>query len=103
MCDLIYSKQSRGGVRWVLAVPEDSPVQRAEDLAGKIIATELVEVTKRYFAAKNVPVQVDFQLGRDRSEAADAGRRHRRSHRNRQLAPANRLRIIDTVLESNTP
>ena len=46
VCDLIYSKQSRGGVRWVLAVPEDSTVQCACDLAGKTIATELVEVTK---------------------------------------------------------
>src|SRR3954467_8689155 len=50
VADLIYAKQSRGKVRWVLAVPEDSPVKRAEDLEGKIIATELVEVTKRYFA-----------------------------------------------------
>ena len=47
--DLIYAKRSRGKVRWVLAVPEDSPVQRAEDLSGKIIATELVNVTRDYF------------------------------------------------------
>src|ERR1700728_2457979 len=52
---LVYAKQSRQRVRWVLAVPEDSTYERAEDLGGKIIATELVEVTKRYFAAKNVP------------------------------------------------
>ena len=47
--DLIYAKRSRGKVRWVLAVPEDSPVQRAEDLSGKIVATELVKVTRDYF------------------------------------------------------
>src|SRR6201996_1849326 len=60
---LVYSKQSRQKVRWVLAVPEDSEYQRAEDLAGKVIATELVEVAKRYFAAKNVPVKVEFSWG----------------------------------------
>ncbi|MGC2509633.1 MAG: ATP phosphoribosyltransferase, partial [Acidobacteriaceae bacterium] len=58
IASLTYSKQSRQKVRWVLAVPEDSPYQRAEDLANKIIATELVEATKKYFASKNVPVQV---------------------------------------------
>src|ERR1700757_4034397 len=48
--DLIYAKQSRGKVRWVLAVPEDSSYEKPEDLSGKIIATELVNVTKNYFA-----------------------------------------------------
>ena len=48
--DLIYAKQSRGKVRWVLAVPESSSFEKAEDLAGKIIATELVNVTRKYFA-----------------------------------------------------
>src|ERR1044071_2840818 len=63
VCDLIYAKQSRAKVRWVLAVPEDSPVKRPEDLAGKVIATELVQVTKNYFAARNIPVQVEFSWG----------------------------------------
>ena len=60
---LTYSKQSRQKVKWVLAVPEDSPFQKPEDLAGKIIATELVEFTKRYFASKNIPVTVEFSWG----------------------------------------
>ena len=60
---LTYSKQTRTKVRWVLAVPEDSPYQKAEDLSGKVIATELVEVAKRYFAEKNVPVKVEFSWG----------------------------------------
>src|SRR5881227_2997329 len=55
--DLVYAKQSRGKVRWVLAAPEDSPYQRAEDLSDCIIATELVQVTRRYFESKNIPVQ----------------------------------------------
>src|SRR5215471_9115845 len=61
--DLVYAKQSRGKVRWVLAVPEDSEFQSAQDLNGKIIATELVNVTRSYFANKNVAVQVEFSWG----------------------------------------
>src|SRR3954464_5023659 len=61
--DLIYAKRSRGKVRWVLAVPEDSPFQSAEELSGKIIATELVKVTRDYFQKKNVDVRVEFSWG----------------------------------------
>ncbi len=61
--ELAYAKQSLGKVRWVLAVPEDSAFQKAEDLAGKIIATELVNVTRNYFASRNVPVKVEFSWG----------------------------------------
>ncbi len=60
---LTYAKQSRRKVRWVLAVPEGSGFEKAEDLEGKIIATELVEVSKRYFAAKGVNVKVEFSWG----------------------------------------
>src|ERR1700710_272877 len=52
--DLIYARQSFGKVRWVLAVPESSPFQSVKDLEGKIIATELVETTKRYLAKNGV-------------------------------------------------
>src|SRR5499427_897970 len=61
--DLIYAKRSRGKVRWVLAVPEDSAVERAEDLAGCIVATELVKVTRDYFEEKEVDVRVEFSWG----------------------------------------
>src|SRR5205085_8882963 len=57
VADLIYAKQSRGKVRWVLAAPEDSPYQRAEDLANCIIATELVNVSRSYFQARGIPVK----------------------------------------------
>ena len=63
VCDLVYAKQSFGKVRWVLAVPEDSPFQKPEDLAGKTIATELVRVTRAYFAERAVPVDVEFSWG----------------------------------------
>ncbi len=60
IASLTYAKQSRRKVRWVLAVPEGSGITRAEDLEGKIVATELVEVTRRYFAKKGVSVKVEF-------------------------------------------
>jgi ATP phosphoribosyltransferase len=102
VCDLIYSKQSRGGVRWVLAVPEDSTVQCAEDLSGKIIATELVEVTKNYFAAKNVPVQVDFSWGATEVKPPMLADAIVEVTETGSSLRANRLRIVETVLESNT-
>jgi ATP phosphoribosyltransferase len=99
---LIYSKQSRKGVRWVLAVPEDSPYERAEDLAGKIIATELVEVTKRYFAAKNVPVKVEFSWGATEVKPPTLADAIVEVTETGSSLRANRLRIIETVMESET-
>jgi ATP phosphoribosyltransferase len=61
--DLIYAKQSFGKVRWVLAVPDASPFQSVKDLEGKIIATELVETTKRYLARNGVKAKVEFSWG----------------------------------------
>ena len=61
--ELVYAKQSFGKVRWVLAVPEASSVQRVNDLEGKIIATELVATTKRYLAEKGVTAKVEFSWG----------------------------------------
>lgn len=100
--DLIYAKQSRGKVRWVLAVPEDSPVQRAEDLAGKIIATELVQATKNYFAEKNVPVKVEFSWGATEVKPPMLADAIVEVTETGSSLKANRLRIVDTVLESNT-
>ena len=99
---LVYSKQSRKGVRWVLAVPEDSPYQKAEDLAGKIIATELVEVTKRYFAKKNVPVKVEFSWGATEVKPPTLADAIVEVTETGSSLRANRLRIIDTVMESET-
>lgn len=102
VCDLIYAKQSRGKVRWVLAVPEDSPVQRSEDLAGKIIATELVQVTKNYFAEKNIPVKVEFSWGATEVKPPMLADAIVEVTETGSSLRANRLRIIQTVLESNT-
>src|SRR6187431_930764 len=63
VADLIYAKQSFGRVRWVLAVPEDSPFTTAADLEGRTVATELVRATEAYFARQNVSVNVEFSWG----------------------------------------
>jgi ATP phosphoribosyltransferase len=102
IASLTYSKQSRQKVRWVLAVPEDSPYQRAEDLAGKIIATELVEATKRYFAEKNVAVQVDFSWGATEVKPPVLADAIVEVTETGSSLRANRLRILETVLESET-
>ena len=99
---LVYAKQSRTRVRWVLAVPEDSTFQKAEDLAGKIIATELVEVTKRYFASKNVPVKVEFSWGATEVKPPMLADAIVEVTETGSSLRANRLRIIDTVMESET-
>src|SRR6202161_1880293 len=99
---LTYSKQSRQKVKWVLAVPEDSPFQKPEDLAGNIIATELVEVTKRYFAGKNIPVKVEFSWGATEVKPPTLADAIVEVTETGSSLRANRLRIIDTVLESET-
>jgi ATP phosphoribosyltransferase len=71
VADLVYSKASLKPTRWVLAVPHDSPIRRPEDLAGKKIATELVNFTRRYFAERNIPVDVEFSWGATEAKAAE--------------------------------
>jgi len=100
--DLIYAKQSRGKVRWVLAVPEDSPYQRAEDLSNRIIATELVNVTRNYFENKRVAVQVEFSWGATEVKPPMLADAIVEVTETGSSLRANHLRIIDTVLESNT-
>ena len=86
----------------MLAVPEDSIYQRAEDLSGLTIATELVEVTKRYFAAKNVPVKVEFSWGATEVKPPTLADAIVEVTETGSSLKANRLRIIDTVMESET-
>jgi ATP phosphoribosyltransferase len=102
VCDLIYAKQSRGKVRWVLAVPEDSLHQRAEDLGNRIVATELVSVTRKYFESKNVSAQVEFSWGATEVKPPMLADAIVEVTETGSSLKANRLRIIDTVLESNT-
>jgi ATP phosphoribosyltransferase len=102
VASLTYSKQSRQKVRWVLAVPEDSPYQKAEDLIGKTIATELVEVSKRYFEEKNVRVKVEFSWGATEVKPPTLADAIVEVTETGSSLRANRLRIIDTVMESET-
>src|SRR5690349_10363981 len=100
--ELIYAKQSLGKVRWVLAVPDDSPFQRAEDLAGKIIATELVNATRNYFAERDVQVKVEFSWGATEVKPPTLADAIVEITETGSSLRANRLRIIETVMESNT-
>jgi ATP phosphoribosyltransferase len=70
VADLMYSKTSQNPVRWVLAVPADSEMRSLKDLAGKKIATELVNYTRRYFAQRQVPVAVEFSWGATEAKVA---------------------------------
>jgi len=100
--DLIYAKRSRGKVRWVLAVPENSPAQTAEDLAGCIVATELVKVTRDYFQKKNVAVRVEFSWGATEVKPPMLADAIVEVTETGSSLKANRLRILETVLQSNT-
>ena len=102
IADLIYAKQSFGRVKWVLAVPEDSPFQSPKDLAGKTIATELVRATEAYFARLNVPVNVEFSWGATEVKPPVLADAIVEVTETGSSLRANRLRVIDTVLESNT-
>jgi ATP phosphoribosyltransferase len=100
--NLIYAKRSRGKVRWVLAVPEDAPFQRAEDLSKCTIATELVSVTRDYFSKKNVEVRVEFSWGATEVKPPTLADAIVEVTETGSSLKANRLRILETVLESNT-
>lgn len=100
--DLVYAKQSRGKVRWVLAVPQDSRFEKAEDLRDCIIATELVNTTKNYFAAKNIPVKVEFSWGATEVKPPILADAIVEVTETGSSLRANRLRIIETVCESQT-
>jgi len=102
LADLIYAKQSFGKVRWVLAVPEGSPFQTVKDLEGKIIATELVGATRRYFAANGVKAKVEFSWGATEAKPPVLADAIVEVTETGSSLRANKLRIIETVLESNT-
>ena len=102
VADLIYAKQSFGKVRWVLAVPEASPFHSVKDLGGKIIATELVSATKRYLAKNGVTAKVEFSWGATEVKPPELADAIVEVTETGSSLRANKLRIIETVLESNT-
>jgi len=102
IADLIYAKQSFGKVRWVLAVPEASPYKSVKDLQGKIIATELVAATKRYLERNGVTAKVEFSWGATEVKPPELADAIVEVTETGSSLRANKLRIIETVLESNT-
>lgn len=103
LTDLVYSKVSTNKAKWVLAVPEDSPIKTLEDCAGKTISTELVKFTEEYFAERKIPVKVEFSWGATEAkvveglvdaivEVTETG----------STIKAHGLKIIHTLLETNT-
>jgi ATP phosphoribosyltransferase len=102
MVDLVYAKQSFGRVRWVLAVPEDSRFRTPADLEGCTIATELVQATEAYFARLNVRVNVEFSWGATEVKPPVLADAIVEVTETGSSLKANRLRVIDTVMTSNT-
>jgi ATP phosphoribosyltransferase len=102
VADLIYAKQSFGKVRWVLAVPESSPVQSVKDLEGKVIATELVAATRRYLERNGVTAKVEFSWGATEVKPPTLADAIVEVTETGSSLRANNLRIVETVLESNT-
>jgi ATP phosphoribosyltransferase len=100
--ELVYAKQSFGAVRWVLAVPEASPVHVVGDLRGRIVATELVGVTKRWLAERGVTAKVEFSWGATEAKLPELADAIVEVTETGSSLRANKLRVLDTVLESTT-
>lgn len=102
LAELVYAKQRLARVRWVLAVPEDSAIREPKDLAGKVIATEVVHITERYLAKHNVSARVEFSWGATEVKVPQLADAIVEVTETGSSLRANRLRIVDTVLESAT-
>ncbi|MCZ2154430.1 MAG: ATP phosphoribosyltransferase [Bryobacterales bacterium] len=102
LSNLVYSKQSFRSVRWVLAVPESSNIQGVKDLAGKTIATELVNTTKKWLAANQVEARVEFSWGATEVKPPVLADAIVEVTETGSSLRANKLRIVETILESNT-
>ena len=101
VAELVYSKQNLVPCRWVLAVPEESPVRNVQDLDGGIVATELVNVTRKYFASKGLNVKVEFSYGATEVKARIIDAIVDITETGSSIL-ANRLRVLDTLMTSTT-
>ncbi len=102
VCSLQYAKGGLRPVRWVVAVPNDSPIRRIEDLAGKRIATELVQYTRRFLRERGIEAQVEFSWGATEVKAPRLADAIVELTETGSTLRANNLRIVDTILESTT-
>jgi ATP phosphoribosyltransferase len=100
--DLVYAKQSFGKVRWVLAVPEGSAVRSPADIEGRIVATELVGTTKRWLAERGVSAKVEFSWGATEAKLPELADAIVEVTETGSSLRANKLRVVETVLESTT-
>ena len=101
VCELLYSKSTSKPARWVLAVPEESSVSKIADLQGGIIATELINVTKKYFDDQGINVKVEFSWGATEVKARLVDGIVELTETGSSIR-ANNLRILETVLTSTT-
>lgn len=102
VCDLVYAKQSFGKVRWVLAVPQASDIKTVTDLEGRIVATELVGVTRRWLAERGVSAKIEFSWGATEAKLPELADAIVEVTETGSSLRANKLRVIETVLESTT-
>jgi ATP phosphoribosyltransferase len=102
VCELVYSRATAQKSRWVLCVPEASPIQTAKDLAGKRIATELVETTRRWLKSKGVTAEVEFSWGATEVKVPELADAIVDITETGSSIKANKLRIVDTLLETTT-
>jgi len=102
VCDLIYSRASSVASRWVVAVPEDSPIQTVKDLQGKRIATEVVNLTRNYLQDKGIEAEIEFSWGATEVKVPDLVDAIVELTETGNSLRANNLRIIETLLKTNT-
>jgi len=102
LAEFVYAKQRLARVRWVLAVPDDSPIRGPRDLAGKVIATEVVRITENYLAKHGVTARVEFSWGATEVKVPQLADAIVEVTETGSSLRANHLRIVDTVLESAT-
>jgi len=102
VCELVYAKASMRPVRWVLAVPEESDIQSVQDLEGKHISTEVVNITKNYLKNNGVSAKVEFSWGATEAKARRLADAIVEVTETGSSLRANKLRIVDTVQESTT-
>ncbi len=102
VADLVYAKRSMRPVRWVLAVPNDSPIRSAKDLQGKRIATEVVNIARKYLERHGVSAEVEFSWGATEAKVPELVDAIIEVTETGSSLRANNLRIVETVLESTT-
>ncbi len=102
VCELVYSRATSQKSRWVLCVPEESAIQTVKDLQGKRIATELVETTRRWLKSKGVTAEVEFSWGATEVKVPELADAIVDITETGSSIKANKLRVVDTLLETTT-